>query len=32
MLEKTADGVVNVVAERLDKLDLGLRVRSRDFR
>jgi error-prone DNA polymerase len=32
MLEKTADGVVNVVAERIDKLDLGLRVRSRDFR
>ncbi len=32
MLEKTVDGVVNVVAERIQKLDLGLRVRSRDFR
>jgi error-prone DNA polymerase len=32
MLEKTEDGVVNVVAERIEKLDLGLRVRSRDFR
>ena len=31
MLEK-ADGVVNVAAERIDKLDLGIRTRSRDFR
>ncbi|MDQ1731585.1 MAG: error-prone polymerase [Pseudonocardiales bacterium] len=31
MLER-ADGVVNVSAERIDKLDLGLRTRSRDFR
>jgi len=31
MLEK-ADGVVNVSAERIDKLDLGIRNRSRDFR
>ena len=26
------DGVVNVVAERIEKLDLGLRASSRDFR
>jgi error-prone DNA polymerase len=31
MLER-ADGVVNVSAERIDKLDLGLRTKSRDFR
>ncbi|UQX90279.1 error-prone DNA polymerase [Jatrophihabitans telluris] len=31
MLERV-DGVVNVSAERIDKLDLGLRTRSRDFR
>jgi error-prone DNA polymerase len=31
MLER-ADGVVNVSAERIEKLDLGLRVKSRDFR
>ncbi|CAN5636197.1 error-prone DNA polymerase [soil metagenome] len=31
MLER-ADGVVNVAAERIDKLELGLRTRSRDFR
>jgi error-prone DNA polymerase len=31
MLEK-AEGVVNVSAERIEKLDLGLRTRSRDFR
>ncbi len=31
MLE-SADGVVNVLAERIEKLDLGLHVRSRDFR
>jgi error-prone DNA polymerase len=31
MLER-ADGVVNVAAERIDKLDLGLRTKSRDFR
>ncbi len=31
MLER-AEGVVNVAAERIDKLDLGLRTRSRDFR
>ncbi|MGI8761026.1 MAG: error-prone DNA polymerase [Jatrophihabitantaceae bacterium] len=31
MLERT-DGVVNVSAERIDKLHLGLRTRSRDFR
>jgi error-prone DNA polymerase len=31
MLEK-ADGVVNVAAERIDKLELGIRNRSRDFR
>jgi error-prone DNA polymerase len=31
MLE-SADGVVNVAAERIEKLDLGLRTKSRDFR
>ncbi|HEY2042404.1 MAG TPA: error-prone DNA polymerase [Jatrophihabitans sp.] len=31
MLER-ADGVTNVAAERIEKLDLGLRTRSRDFR
>lgn len=31
MLEKS-EGVVNVSAERIDKLDLGIRNRSRDFR
>ena len=31
MLERV-DGVVNVVAERIDKLDLGVRASSRDFR
>jgi error-prone DNA polymerase len=31
MLEHTADGVVNVVAERIERLSLGLRTRSRDF-
>jgi error-prone DNA polymerase len=31
MLER-AEGVVNVAAERIDKLDLGLRNSSRDFR
>jgi len=31
MLER-ADGVMNVVAERIERLDLGLRTRSRDFR
>ncbi len=32
LLEHTKDGVINVVAERIDKLELGLRTRSRDFR
>jgi error-prone DNA polymerase len=31
MLERT-DGVVNVLAERITRLDLGLHTRSRDFR
>jgi error-prone DNA polymerase len=31
MLER-ADGVVNVAAERIEKLDLGLRTKSQDFR
>ena len=31
MLER-ADGVVNVSAEHIAKLDIGLRTRSRDFR
>ncbi len=32
MLEHTVDGVINVVAERIEKLNLGLRTKSRDFR
>jgi error-prone DNA polymerase len=32
MLERSHDGVVNVLAERIDKLPLGLRTVSRDFR
>src|SRR3954454_7972683 len=32
LLEHTKDGVLNVVAERLERLHLGLHVRSRDFR
>jgi error-prone DNA polymerase len=32
MLEHTKDGVLNVIAERIDRLHLGLHVRSRDFR
>ncbi|MEO9140264.1 MAG: OB-fold nucleic acid binding domain-containing protein, partial [Jatrophihabitans sp.] len=32
MLENTKDGVINVLAERLDRLHLGLRNTSRDFR
>ncbi|WP_375480209.1 error-prone DNA polymerase [uncultured Jatrophihabitans sp.] len=32
MLEHTSDGVLNVLAERIDRLHLGLHVRSRDFR
>ena len=32
MLEHTSDGVINVVAERLERLPLGLRTRARDFR
>ncbi|MGH8861447.1 MAG: error-prone DNA polymerase, partial [Jatrophihabitantaceae bacterium] len=32
MLEHTTDGVINVIAERIEKLNLGLRTRSRDFR
>ena len=32
LLEHTKDGVLNVVAERIEKLDLGVRTRSRDFR
>ncbi|HJQ44684.1 MAG TPA: OB-fold nucleic acid binding domain-containing protein, partial [Jatrophihabitantaceae bacterium] len=32
MLEHTKDGVINVIAERLERLHLGLHVRSRDFR
>jgi error-prone DNA polymerase len=31
MLER-ADGVTNVIAEKIDKLDLGVRVGARDFR
>jgi error-prone DNA polymerase len=31
MLER-ADGVTNIVAERIEKLSLGLRTKSRDFR
>jgi error-prone DNA polymerase len=32
MLEHTEDGVINVLAERLERLHLGLHTRSRDFR
>lgn len=32
MLENTRDGVVNVLAEKLERLHLGLRNTSRDFR
>jgi len=32
MLEHTHDGVLNVLAERIERLHLGLRTRSRDFR
>jgi len=32
MLEHTRDGVFNVLAERIDKLQLGVITRSRDFR
>ncbi|HEX3336778.1 MAG TPA: error-prone DNA polymerase [Jatrophihabitans sp.] len=32
MLEHTTDGVINVVAEHLERLHLGLHTRSRDFR
>jgi error-prone DNA polymerase len=32
MLENTKDGVINVLAERIDRLHLGLRNTSRDFR
>jgi error-prone DNA polymerase len=32
MLEHTKDGVINVIAERLERLHLGLHTRSRDFR
>ncbi len=32
MLEHTKDGVLNVIAERIEKLNLGLRTKSRDFR
>jgi error-prone DNA polymerase len=32
MLEHTTDGVINVIAERLDRLHLGLHTKSRDFR
>ena len=28
----TADGVLNVIAERLERLHLGLHTKSRDFR
>ena len=31
MLER-ADGVTNVSAERIERLDLGIRAKSRDFR
>jgi len=31
MLEHTSDGVLNVLAERLERLNLGVRTRSRDF-
>jgi error-prone DNA polymerase len=32
MLEHTVDGVVNVIAEHIARLPMGLRTRSRDFR
>jgi error-prone DNA polymerase len=32
MLEHTREGVINVLAERLERLPLGLHTRSRDFR
>jgi error-prone DNA polymerase len=32
MLEHTKDGVLNVIAERIERLHLGLHTRSRDFR
>jgi error-prone DNA polymerase len=32
MLEHTSEGVINVLAERLERLSLGLHTRSRDFR
>jgi error-prone DNA polymerase len=32
MLEHTKDGVINVVAERIERLHLGLHTKSRDFR
>jgi error-prone DNA polymerase len=32
MVERTDEGVVNVLAERLERLNLGLHTRSRDFR
>jgi error-prone DNA polymerase len=32
MLEHTREGVINVVAERIERLPLGLRTTSRDFR
>jgi error-prone DNA polymerase len=32
MLEHTKDGVINVVAEHIERLSLGLHTRSRDFR
>jgi error-prone DNA polymerase len=32
MLEHTRDGVINVIAERIERLHLGLHTRSRDFR
>jgi error-prone DNA polymerase len=32
MLEHTREGVINVVAERIERLHLGLHTRSRDFR
>ena len=32
MLEHTRDGVINVLAERIERLHLGLHTTSRDFR
>jgi error-prone DNA polymerase len=32
MVERTNEGVVNVLAERIERLHLGLHTRSRDFR